>query len=235
MQKELKDFAFSFTDLDISVAIVEEAMGYGIGQTPDPFPEMIATALEQSVLLCDIKGSLLIFDRVTVDKSGSFIVHGVTFQTGKKIASQLREAEGCALFMCTAGPGIGKRSSELMATHDFIEGYIYDVIGSVTVEAAIDRIQDGFESERLVKGMNISNRYSPGYCGWSLNEQKQFFTLFPDQHCGIKLSESCLMDPVKSISGVIGFGSKVKKTDYECQMCELESCLYRKIRTTKMK
>ena len=144
MQKELKDFAFSFTDLDISVAIVEGAMGYGIGEIPDPFPEMIATALEQSVLLCDIKGSLLIFDRVTVDKSGSFIVHGVTFQTGKKIASQLREAEGCALFMCTAGPGIGKRSSELMATHDFIEGYIYDVIGSVTVEAAIDRIQDGF-------------------------------------------------------------------------------------------
>jgi len=59
--------------------------------------------------------------------------------------------------------------------------------------------------------------------------------LFPENHCGIKLSDSCLMDPIKSVSGVIGFGRNVKKTAYECQMCELETCIYRKIRLAKAK
>ena len=81
----------------------------------------------------------------------------------------------------------------------------------------------------------MANRYSPGYCGWALSEQKRFFALFPENHCGIKLSDSCLMDPIKSVSGVIGFGRNVKKTAYECQMCELTTCIYRKIRLARAK
>jgi len=235
MQQELKNFAYSFNELDIKVGQVEEAMGYGIGQSPEPFPEMIAFALGQCNQLCDIQGSLMVTENFLIDKAGSFIAEGVTFNVGKKIARQLRNAEGGALFICTAGAGIGERSKELMAAGDLIEGYILDVIGSVTVEAAIDKIQDSFESELIKAGNKMANRYSPGYCGWALSEQKRFFALFPENHCGIKLSDSCLMDPIKSVSGVIGFGKNVKKTAYECQMCELTTCIYRKIRLARAK
>lgn len=234
MQQELKNFAYSFNELNVKVEQVEEAMGYGRCQSPDPFPEMIAFALAQCKQLCDIHGSLLVSDNFSLDKTGSFVIEGVTFNVGKKIARQLRNAGGGALFICTAGAGIGERSKELMAAGDLIEGYILDVIGSVTVEAAIDKIQDSFEYELAKSGNKMTNRYSPGYCGWALSEQKNFFALFPENHCGIKLSDSCLMDPIKSVSGVIGFGANVKKTAYECQMCELETCIYRKIRLAKM-
>ncbi|NEW83689.1 MAG: hypothetical protein GZ094_15170 [Mariniphaga sp.] len=233
MQQELKNFAFSFSELDIKAEHVEEAMGYGRGQSPDPFPDMIAYAIAQCDQLCDIHGSLLVPDNFSLDKAGSFVIEGVTFNVGKKIARQLRNATGGALFICTAGAGIGEKSKALMAAGDLIEGYILDVIGSVTVEAAIDKIQDSFENELVNLGFKMANRYSPGYCGWALSEQKQFFALFPENHCGIKLSDSCLMDPIKSVSGVIGFGINVKKTAYECQMCELETCIYRKIRLAK--
>lgn len=235
MQTELKNFAYSFNELDITIGLVEEAMGYYSGQSPEPFPDMIAFALEQCDKLCSIQGSLLVSDNFLIDKTGSFHFEGVTFNVGKKIARQLRNADGGALFICTAGAGIGERSKELMSAGDLIEGYILDVIGSVTVEAAIDRFQDSFEYELVNKGYKMANRYSPGYCGWALSEQKQFFALFPENHCGIKLSDSCLMNPIKSVSGVIGFGTNVKKTAYECQMCELETCIYRKIRLAKSK
>jgi len=235
MQPELKNYAFSFNELDITVGLIEEAIGYGSGQSPEPFPDMINYALEQCDDLCNIKGSLLVSGNFSTDKTGIIIFEGVTFNVGKKIARQLKNTEGAALFIGTAGAGIGEKSKALMADGDLIEGYILDVIGSVTVEAAIDKIQDSFEYELTNCGKKITNRYSPGYCGWALNEQERFFTLFPDNHCGIKLSDSCLMDPIKSVSGVIGFGANVKKTAYECQMCELETCIYRKIRLAKGK
>jgi len=235
MQQELKNFAYKFNELDVKVEHVEEAMGYGRGQSPEPFPDMIASAIAQCDQLCDIQGSLLVSNNFVIDITGSFVAQGITFNVGKKIARQLRNADGGALFICTAGAGISEKSKELMAAGDLIEGYILDVIGSVTVEAAIDKIQDYFENELISTGYKMANRYSPGYCGWALSEQKRFFALFPENHCGIKLSDSCLMDPIKSVSGVIGFGRNVKKTAYECQMCELETCIYRKIRLAKVK
>ena len=233
MQPELRNFAYSFNELGITVGLVEEAMGYDRGGSPEPFPDMIAFALDQCDELCNIQGALLISDNFSIDTAGSIYVKGVIFNVGKKIARQLRNAEGGALFICTAGAGIGEKSRELMANGNLVEGYILDVIGSVTVEAAIDRIQDNFEFDLVSNGFKMANRYSPGYCGWALREQKQFFELFPYNQCGIKLSDSCLMDPIKSVSGIIAYGRNVRKTAYECQMCELETCVYRKIRLAK--
>jgi len=235
MQYELKNFGYSFKELNINSGLIETEMGYGEGQSPEPFPEMIADALEQCNHLCDIQGCLLISDYFYGEKPGSIVVGGTTFDVGKKIAHQLKNVEGSVLFICTAGAGIGVRSQILMAKGDLIEGYILDTIGSVTVEAAIDKIQKSIENELIIEGIKISNRYSPGYCGWALNEQKQLFAFFPNNQAGIKLSDSCLMDPVKSVSGIFGFGRKVKKKSYQCQMCELETCIYRRIRLTKVK
>jgi hypothetical protein len=235
MQPELKNFAYSFKELGITVSDIEEAMGYDRGLSPDPFPDMIAHALDQCEQLCDIKGSLMISENFSVDRSGCFTIEGITFFVGKKIAAQLKLAVGGALFICTAGAGISRRCKALTAEGELMEGYMLDVIGSVTVESAIDKIQQSLEFELTKSGQKIANRYSPGYCGWALSEQKQFFALFPKNHCGISLSDSCLMDPMKSVSGVIGFGKNVKKTLYECQICELHTCMYRKIRIAKSK
>ncbi len=235
MKLSLENFSYSFAELEIAVEHVEEAMGYGRSQSPEPFPDMIAHALSESPGLCEIKGSLLVSDNFILDRSGSIIIEGVTFFVGKKIVRQLKNAEGGALFICTAGQGIGDKSKELMGSGDFMEGYILDIIGSLAVEAAIENIQNSLETELSFSEKKIANRYSPGYCGWALSEQKQFFNLFQDNYCGIKLSESCLMEPAKSLSGIIGFGADVRKTAFECDLCELKTCTYRKIRLAKIK
>lgn len=236
MYPEIRNFEFSFHELNITPNLIEEMIGYPAGQSPEPFPDMIAAALEQGPELCRIRGSLTISKRFIVDnKEGCFSFEDTTFIVETKMLKQLKHSSGGAIFICTAGPGIGEKSRELMANGDFMEGYILDVLGSVSVESAIDRIQDILVTELEGKGLKVTNRYSPGYCGWALSEQRKLFALFPDGHCGIRLSDSCLMEPVKSVSGVIGYGVHVKKHLHECQLCELETCIYRKIRMAHQK
>ena len=45
-------------------------------------------------------------------------------------------------------------------------------------------------------GIPHTNRFSPGYCGWHVNEQKLLFSLLPDNVCGITLNSSALMYPI---------------------------------------
>ena len=52
--------------------------------------------------------------------------------------------------------------------------------------------------------------------------------LFPvTSPCGIRLTDSSLMIPIKSVSGVIGVGTDVRKLEYTCGLCTYENC-YRK-------
>ena len=45
--------------------------------------------------------------------------------------------------------------------------------------------------------------YSPGYCGWPTSGQRALFAALAPEEVGVTLNDSCLMTPVKSVSGVL--------------------------------
>lgn len=98
----------------------------------------------------------------------------------------------------------------------------------------MDKIQKLLEASLQESKLNISDRYSPGYCEWSVAEQAYLFDLLPDNFCGISLSDSFLMDPIKSVSGIIGIGAGLKQKGYQCHWCTDKNCLYGKIKRKKM-
>jgi len=114
-----------------------------------------------------------------------------------------------------------------MKDGDLLRGYVYDVIGSEVVENAADRMQEELRLTVAGEGLNITNRFSPGYCGWDVAEQHKLFSFFPENYCGITLTESALMNPVKSVSGLIGIGREVRYAPYQCHLCEDKNCIYR--------
>jgi hypothetical protein len=71
-------------------------------------------------------------------------------------------------------------------------------------------------------------RYSPGYCGWHVSGQKRLFRSLEPERIGITLTDSCLMQPLKSVSGVIVAGPKEVhrfSPNYSfCRHCETHSC-----------
>jgi hypothetical protein len=77
----------------------------------------------------------------------------------------------------------------------------------------------------------MTNRFSPGYCGWNVKDQFTLFSFFPEKFCGIELTDSALMVPVKSVSGIIGLGENVQKKAYPCDVCTMQNCYRRGIVT----
>jgi len=91
----------------------------------------------------------------------------------------------------------------------------------------MDKIQEQLKAFMELQGLKITNRYSPGYCGWDIKEQANLFGLLPEKFCGIRLSDSMLMKPIKSVSGIIGIGRDVNYDQYTCSYCRDVNCLYR--------
>ncbi len=155
-------------------------------------------------------------------------VSGISLDCGKKIARQLRNIEKIAVFVCTVGPGPTEHYKAYMHENELLKAYYADMLGGICVEKAMDIFQDRLKETLLQEGYHMTNRYSPGYCGWSLPEQQKLFRLLPDQPCDIQLTESSLMIPTKSINGIIGIGKEVKYTAHACSLCEMTKCVYRK-------
>ena len=139
----------------------------------------------------------------------------------------MRNATSVAFFICTAGEGIGRRPQELLMGDDPVLGYVFDLLGSMIVESAADQLQLEIKRIALSEGLQITNRYSPGYCKWNVADQHKLFSFFPPNCCGIKLTDSALMHPIKSVSGIIGIGADVSFREYTCNLCNQVDCIQR--------
>jgi hypothetical protein len=224
-----KTFKINFKDLKLTVDQIERVMGYKEGESHETISELVSRLLSEADKICTLKAEYRIYDNISFNDSGKAIgMNNLIFNIGKIIYGQIKKSSSVALFICTAGEEIGLRSSNSMKDGDLVEGYVYDIIGSEAVEAAADLMQDDLEENLIISGRRITNRFSPGYCGWDVAEQHKLFQLMPYNYCGIRLTQSALMDPIKSISGLIGIGELVKRQPYTCNLCDMKDCIYRR-------
>jgi hypothetical protein len=227
-------FQFDFKDLDVDLKQIESILGYGEGDDREIVNSLIEEFINEPELFRNIRAEYKIYENIEfVDTDKSLSINNINFQIHKIVFRQLKKADSFAVFLCTAGAEIGRRSREAMQNGDPLKGYILDVVGSIVVDSAADLLQDDIRKSVILSGKKITNRYSPGYCGWYVGEQHKLFQLLPDNFCGIRLTESALMDPIKSISGIIGIGENIKYNNYTCRLCDMKDCVYRRVADEK--
>ena len=218
------NYALESDSLGLELSDVLKEIGYG-----KVMPEDEIVAIANSLLievasfvkpsctfaLCDgeIAGSSIVFDNYHLE-------------IGKTIAGLLKGSERFCVFAATTGTLFQDFQNEIKAKDDILQTFILDVIGSCIAEKAGDIMETLLEKE--IVNNRHTHRFSPGYCGWPLTDQKLLFELLGGTPSGITLSETCLMSPVKSISGIIGIGKEVNEKQYGCNFCELETCYKRK-------
>jgi hypothetical protein len=226
MMNEFVEYPIAYRELAVNPNAAAPMLGYD-SNLPDDVLEMVSEVMNETADDYDIRGGYVIFDHLTFNKNNySLTVGNTTFQIGKIVFQQLKQSEQIAAFVCTAGVGIEQYSRRMLAANEPLKGFIANILGGVVVEAAIDKIQQELSDEMKTQRLNITNRYSPGYCGWQTVEQHKLFALLPNT-LGIRLTESALMQPVKSVSGIIGIGTDVKFNPYTCRICEATQCVYR--------
>lgn len=210
-KKELR-----YENLGISLSELYEQMGYEQA-VPDE-----ATVKETDMIIAEAKGFLR-------PRFSFFVQRELPdFAIGKIIERQLKGAEAYAFFICTAGVEYEAFQERLKKEGDMVRVFIADALGSVIAEKAADQMEQSLQENIDKLGWHHTNRFSPGYCGWHVSQQQLLFPLFKGETCGVKLTESSLMLPIKSVSGIIGLGPNVRHLDYTCGLCDFKQCYKRK-------
>ncbi len=190
---------------------------------------MVRGILKDAKEHMDIRGGYRIFENTIVRiNKDTLTCDNVKFESDAIVAQQLQGSSTLIIFAATLGPKFDDWSRSFFSGGDPFSGYVADVIGSLKVEQAIDWISGKIETQLSKQGLNSTNRYSPGYCGWDVYEQHKLFSLLPEQFLGITLHPSALMTPIKSVSGVIGAGKSVERLPYTCAFCTQENCFMRR-------
>ena len=206
----------SFEELGITAADVYEQMGYHDAQPDKATQQETATILKEVSLWLRPR-----FSYFVVNKQPDF-------EMGNIILRQLRGSEAFALFICTSGLEFETYQHRLKEQGDMVRVFIADALGSVIAEKCADQMEKALQESIDKLGWMHTNRFSPGYCGWHVSQQQLLFPLFQGHTCGVKLTDSSLMVPIKSVSGIIGLGEKVRKLEYTCGLCDFKQCYKRK-------
>jgi hypothetical protein len=226
---DLFEYSLSFEELGLTERHLETGMGYRSAEAPPEIREMMREVLDGAGENAGIQGGLVLLEGLSADSDhAGMLLGGRRLSTGPVIAEQLRGAESAAVFLCTAGPRLEAWSRRLIQEGDFARGYMVDAAASEAVEAAVDKIQNHLAETVLPGGARITNRFSPGYCGWPVSDQHGLFSLLPEGFCGVTLTASSLMVPIKSVSGLVGIGPSAEFNPYPCRQCPMKDCFKRR-------
>ena len=123
-----------------------------------------------------------------------------------------KDAEKVAICICTIGPELEQEVKELMGKNEMLRALILDALGSEAAEEVAIQSDQILAEKARVMNLWPSKRYSPGYGKWDVKEQRFIFRMLPAADIGIRLTESCMMIPRKSISFRINFYKDKKLT-----------------------
>jgi hypothetical protein len=137
--------------------------------------------------------------------------------------------ERMAFCISTIGPAIEAEVTRLAAAGELLRAVVLDAIGSVAAEAAAEHIDRLIAAEVAAEGLKTSCRASPGYGDWDVREQSALFALLPAERIGVRLGETFMMTPRKSISFAIDVAREPARlrSESSCGNCGRTDCLYR--------
>lgn len=199
-------------------------MGYGNHTPPNNILDIVHEMFREICSFCNPLCGYHICEGGRYEKD-KVKINDTIFNTGIIIASAMKEAEYIASFTVTLGVDFDRWLHHINKEDDIVREFIANSLGSILAEGVVTNLMNKLEQEMLSLNLRISNNYSPGYCHWALNEQKKLFSILPSGISGIQLTDSCLMLPIKSVSGIIAVGKNVKKRAYKCDICRMKKCI----------
>jgi len=155
-------------------------------------------------------------------------VAGVMFESSI-LRKNLEAANKVFPYIITVGPELERAAS---AQGDLLKQYYLEELANIALESAAGRLGGQLETRYGVSGLA---NMSPGSLeDWPITEQTKLFSIFgdPERSIGVRLTDSMLMLPRKSISGIL-FPSE--EGFVACQLCERERCPGRKAPFSKIK
>ena len=206
----LKDF-----DIVIEPKEVKRLLGHREDsgrETGERLEDALADSIERAGRLVSAAG-------IYVDAPGGHL-------RGSKVFDGLERVAFC---VCTIGPELEREVTRLSAEGELLRAVVLDASGSVAAEEVAEYMDRAIQEMALAEGLKTSCRASPGYGDWDVREQRALFELVPAGKIGVRLSESGMMIPRKSVSFAIHIDENPARmrSENSCRNCDREDCPYR--------
>jgi hypothetical protein len=148
-------------------------------------------------------------------------IDGVSLKS-RVLRRNLDQVERVFPFVLTIG---GSLEEEIRACTDILHQYYLDIIGNAGLAVVRSYFEDHLRSRYALTTLSSM---SPGSLkDWAIENQGPLFSILGDVEgaIGVRLEESLVMAPFKSISGIY-FPTEIPF--YSCQLCRREKCPSRK-------
>ena len=134
-----------------------------------------------------------------------------------------------AFCVCTIGPALEAEVTRLSSGGEMLKAVVLDAIGSVAAEATAAHIDATIAAEAARGGLKTSCRASPGYGDWDVREQAAIFKLLHAERIGVRLSDTFMMSPRKSVSFAMHVAAEPERlrSENSCENCGRKNCRYR--------
>ena len=212
----------------MSSPLIEEALRYlGAADAPETLRRQVAGEAETlsaqfrprhvcKVCELDFQGEEIFLCGTAVVLKGG---------TALKMLAQCHRA---ALLACTLGARFDLALTAMQA-RDMARAVILDACGSALVEQGCDEAEK--ELSARFPGRYLTDRFSPGYGDLPLELQRDICAaLDTPRRLGLHVTESLLLNPVKSVTAVIGLSDRPQMARIRgCAYCQMrERCTLRK-------
>ncbi|MFH1844938.1 MAG: vitamin B12 dependent-methionine synthase activation domain-containing protein, partial [bacterium] len=192
-------------------APAELLQGQGMPADVTPDPRITALRDEALVVFRELATPKGLWQTIDRESFATLYVGEGENASETPVAEIFPRATDLALFVVTLGPAISDRISALFAANEFPLAAMLDAAASAGAEHTADVVERHHRRWRQAENQAAVGpasgkswlRYSPGYCGWHVSGQRALFAALQPETIGITLRPSCLMEPLKSISGVI--------------------------------
>ena len=211
---------------------LEEALRY-LGAGKDAPAELYREAAATAEMLMDMGEPRFVYRLFSLDsppgKTGEFCLRGTQLVLkGNTAAVMLSQCHAAALLLCTLGARFDAALRAAQA-RDMAKAVILDACGSAWVEAGCDAAES--EIAARCPGQFLTDRFSPGYGDLPLSLQSGICTLLDGgRRLGVQVTQSCLMNPSKTVSAIIGIADRPQMARVRgCQFCQMrDRCAIRK-------
>ena len=151
----------------------------------------------------------------------SLDINGIKF-TSRVLRVNMDKVNRVFPYVVTCGREIDEIT---IADNDTMKTFLLDTIKEVTVHLA-NRYLRQYLTDKYALGQ-ISTMAPGSLEDWPITQQKELFSIFGDveELIGVKLTNSFLMTPIKSTSGII-FPTEIRFES--CQLCSREKCIGRR-------
>jgi hypothetical protein len=164
--------------------------------------------------------------RELLSTAGIYVIASGSDLAGSTVFEGLERLAYC---VCTIGPELETEVTRLSKGDELTRAVVLDAAGSVAAEAVAEHMDRSIREAAALEGLKTSCRASPGYGDWDVSEQRALFRIVPAGRIGVRLSESAMMIPRKSVSFAVHIAEHPARmrSENSCRNCDHVDCPYR--------